>query len=429
MIDAERPHKSDRRAILSWCLYDWANSAFPTVITTFVFATYYVEVLATDTASGTADWGNALSISGLLIALISPIAGAIADWSGPRKPWLGLFTMVSVCAGATLWFIAPEAKFAITALILVAVANTAFEMGQVFYNAMLPDLASKERLGRVSGWAWALGYFGGLAALTACLLLFIQPEQPLFGLDKEAAEHVRATGPFVALWMAAFAVPLFLFTPDRPRSSLAMGEAARQGLAQLWRTLGKLVRDYKQIGLFLLARMLYIDGLNTLFVFGGIYAAGSFGMSTEEVLLFGILLNVTSGLGAFGFAWIDDWIGPKKTILISIAALTLLGGAILLVQSVTAFYVLGAAIGIFIGPTQSASRSMMAHMAPAEIRTELFGLYAFSGKATAFLGPLLVGQVTLAADSQRVGMAMILVFFVAGALLLMKVKEVRSQQP
>jgi UMF1 family MFS transporter len=305
---------------------------------------------------------------------------------------------------------------------VVAVANTAFEMGQVFYNAMLPDVAPKEKLGRVSGWAWSLGYFGGLAALAAVLVLFVQTDEPLFGLDKTQAEHVRIAGPFVAFWLALFALPLFFFTPDRPRAALSMSEAARRGLSQLRRSLGNLWRDHRQITLFLISRMLYIDGLNTLFVFGGIYAAGSFGMDTEEILIFGLLLNVTSGLGALAFAWVDDWIGPKRTILISIVALSLLGGAILIAETKLAFYILGAAIGVFIGPTQSASRSMMAHMAPEEIRTELFGLYAFSGKATAFLGPLVVGWVTLVTANQRWGMATILIFFLAGGLLLTRVK-------
>jgi UMF1 family MFS transporter len=173
--------------------------------------------------------------------------------------------------------------------------------------------------------------------------------------------------------------------------------------------------------------MLYTDGLNTLFVFGGIYAAGSFGMDTEEILIFAILLNVTAGLGATAFGWIDDWIGAKRTILIAVAALTLFGGLILLVESKTWFYVLGAAIGVFAGPAQSASRSLMARLAPAGLRTEMFGLYALSGKATAFVGPALVGWLTVWAGSQRIGMATILAFFVVGWLLLLPLREPRAE--
>ena len=169
--------------------------------------------------------------------------------------------------------------------------------------------------------------------------------------------------------------------------------------------------------------MLYIDGLNTLFAFGGIYAAGTFGMDFQEILVFGIILNVTAGLGAAGFAWVDDWLGSKPTIMIAVAALTLLGAATLLVETKLWFMILGAGLGIFIGPAQAASRTLMARLAPAELRTEMFGLYALSGKATAFLGPATVGWVTLWFDSQRAGMATILLFFLAGLALLAPLKE------
>ena len=413
-----------RRATVAWCFYDWANSAYPTVIVTFVFAAYYVGVVAETPESGTGDWGVAMSLSGLVVAVLAPVLGAIADQGGRRKPWIGLFTGLAVISGALLWWIEPEPEpaFAIAALALVALGNAAFEFGQVFYNAMLPDVASRERLGRISGWAWGLGYAGGLVCLALTLVLFVQPEHPLFGLDKDRAEQVRIAGPFVALWFAAFSWPLFVFTPDRPGTAPPIGQAVAQGLRTLASTLKSLPRR-GQIARFLLARMLYTDGLNTLFAFGGIYAAGTFGMDFEEILIFGILLNVTAGLGAAAFGWVDDIFGAKRTIVIAVAALTFLGALILVVESRSAFVVLGCLIGVFLGPAQSASRTLMARLAPPEIRTELFGLYALSGKATAFLGPALVGGVTVWADSQRAGMATILIFFVAGLVLLWPLRE------
>jgi UMF1 family MFS transporter len=187
--------------------------------------------------------------------------------------------------------------------------------------------------------------------------------------------------------------------------------------------------EYRNTATFLLARMLYTDGLNTLFVFGGIYAYRGFGMDTGETFVFAILLNVTAGLGAAAFGWVDDWIGAKRTIQIAVVALTFFGGWILLVESKTWFYVLGSAIGIFIGPAQSASRSLMARLAPAELRTEMFGLYAFSGKSTAFIGTLLVGLIDTWTGSLRIGMATILVLFVIGWLLLLPVREPRAESP
>jgi UMF1 family MFS transporter len=415
-----------RRGVAAWCLYDWANSAFPTVVITFVFANYFARAVADSPETATAQWGAAISLSGLAVAVLAPVLGAVADLAGRRKPWLLVFTLLCVLAGAALWTVGPEARFVFRALVLVALANAAFEFGQVFYNSMLPELAPRNMIGRVSGWAWGLGYAGGLTCLVLCLVLFIWPDPPLFGLDKTMAEPVRATALLAAVWYLVFALPLFALTPDLPASGVPLGRATVRGIAQLAGTLRALPK-HASVARFLLARMLYTDGLNTLFVFGGIYAAGSFGMDTEEILIFAILLNVTAGLGATAFGWIDDWIGAKRTILIAVAALTLFGGLILLVESKTWFYVLGAAIGVFAGPAQSASRSLMARLAPAGLRTEMFGLYALSGKATAFVGPALVGWLTVWAGSQRIGMATILAFFVVGWLLLLPLREPRAE--
>ncbi len=411
-----------RRALVAWCFYDWANSPFPTVVVTFIFAAYFTSTLAETPEAGTGLWGQTMALSGLAVALLAPILGALADQGGRRKPWIGGFTVVAVLCAAGLWWVAPDPGFALLALVLVGLGNAAFELGQVFYNAMLPEVASARRLGRISGWAWGLGYAGALVCLVLCLVLFIQPEAPIFGLDKDAAEQVRAIGPFVALWFAVFALPLFLYTPDGPGSGIAAGQAVRQGLATLLATLRGLPR-HGQVGRFLLARMIYTDGLNTLFAFGGIYAHGTFGMSIEEILKFGILLNVTAGLGAAGFGWMDDRLGAKPTIMVSLVGLLVVGTLILVVDSPVWFVAFGCGIGLFIGPAQSASRSLMARLAPPEVRTELFGLYALSGKATAFIGPALVGWVTVWADSQRVGMATILPFFLIGLILLWPLKD------
>ncbi len=418
------PSQSDsgKPALIAWCLYDWANSAYPTVVLTFVFAAYFTGAVAADPAQGTKDWGQTLSLSALLVALISPLLGAIADHGKRRKPWLAAFTLLCIAASVGLWLVRADPSFGMLALALVFIGNAGFELGQVFYNAMLPDLAPQRRLGRISGWAWATGYAGGLSALGLCLVFFALPEVPLFGLDKARFEHVRITGPLTGLWYALFALPLFLWVPDGKSPTIPFAEAVKQGYGSLIGTLRQL-RAHRTILRFLLARMLYNDGLTTLFAFGGIYAAGTFGMDFQEILVFGLILNITSGLGAAGFAWVDDWIGSKPTIAIAVTALIALGAAVLLVESKTWFYVLGAALGIFVGPAQAASRSLMARLAPAQLRTEMFGLYAFSGKATAFAGPALVGWVTVAADSQRWGMATILAFLVLGLLLLRGVRE------
>ena len=395
------------------------------MITTFVFAAYFTKGVAADAVTGTSQWGYAMSLSALAVAVAGPVLGAVADHAGRRKPWLAAFTLIAATGAMMLWTVEPDAAFVVRALFWVALANFAFEMGMVFYNAMLPDLAPSTRLGRWSGWGWGLGYAGGLICLALVLVAFVQAETPLFGLDTEAAEHLRITGPVVGVWMLVFALPLFVLTPDKPAATKSMTAAVADGLGALARTFRELPK-YRDAAWFLLARMIYTDGLNTLFAFGGIYAAGTFGMGFEELILFGIAMNVTAGLGAFGFAWVDDRIGPKPTILIAVAGLTVLGGALLVVEGKTMFWVFGLPLGLFVGPAQSASRSMMAHMAPADMRTEFFGLYALSGKATAFMGPALLAWATTAFDSQRAGMATIIVFFVLGMALMTKVPRVKS---
>lgn len=410
--------------MVAWCFYDWANSAFPTVITTFVFAAYFTKGVAADAVTGTSQWGYAISLSGLAVAVLGPVLGAIADRTGRRKPWILLFTIAAAIASAALWWVEAAPGLIVLALVAVAVANFAFEMGMVFYNAMLPDLAAHARIGRWSGWGWGLGYVGGLACLGIVLVGFVQAERPWFGLDKQAAEHLRVTGPFVALWMMVFALPMFLFTRDRAAHKGAVLADVRAGLATLVATFRHL-KSYKDVLWFLLARMVYTDGLNTLFAFGGIYAAGTFAMTFEELILFGIAMNVTAGLGAAGFAWADDKLGAKWTIRVSVAALTVLGCAVLVVETKTLFWLFGVPLGLFVGPAQSASRSMMARLAPENMRTEFFGLYAVSGKATAFIGPALVALFTDMFQSQRAGMASIVAFFVIGLLLLRRVPDVR----
>ena len=424
----EEGQKASRIGLFGWCLYDWANSAFPAVITTFVFAAYFTKAIATDEITGTSQWGYAISLSALAVAVLGPFLGAIADHGGRRKPWIGAFTVLCIAASALLWLARPDAGFVMLALVLVGIGNFAFEMGMVFYNAMLPGLAPKGRMGRLSGWGWGLGYAGGLACLVLALVALVEAEVPLFGLDKDEAEHLRATGPLVAVWMAVFAVPFFLWTPDR-KGSLSPGggsalEAVRRGTRTLIETLRR-IREYASIWRYLLARMIYTDGLNTLFAFGGIYAVGTFGMDFSELILFGIGMNVTAGVGAAVFAWIDDWVGPKRVIQISVTMLGVLGAALIVVESKAMFWAFALPLGVFVGPAQAASRSLMAHLAPAELRTEMFGLYALSGKATAFMGPALLAWMTAAFESQRAGMATILVFFAVGLALLTTVPDIR----
>ena len=413
-----------KRAIFSWCLFDWANSAYPTVVTTFVFAAYFTKAVVGDPTEGAYLWGLATAAAGLTVAVGGPIFGAIADRTGQRKFWLAICTLVAIAGCAGLWTVKPDPSDAVTALVLVAIATIGFEFGTIFYNAMLPGLVAADRLGRVSGWSWGLGYFGGLSCLAGALLIFVQAETPPFGLDKNAAEHIRATCLLVAVWFAIFALPLFIFTPEtapkmHPSQARPDGIAVaiKTGLQQLLTTLRE-VRTQPMLLRFLLARMIYTDGLVTLFAFGGIYAAGTFGMSLSDIIIFAIALNITAGLGALSFAWIDDWLGSKTTIVAGLIGLLITGAAVLSVHHVTGFWIAAVTLGIFVGPVQAASRTLMARFAPSDQRGEMFGLFALSGKATAFVGPALVGWISLITDSQRLGMTVILGFWLLGLILI-----------
>jgi UMF1 family MFS transporter len=412
------------RALIAWAFYDWANSSFATVVQTFVFAAYFTRQVAENPTVGTALWGNTIAAAGFIVAVAGPVMGAIADQSGRRKPWLLSFTLLAVAATALLWLVRPEPQYQLLGLVLVAVGTVGTESAAIFYNAMLPDLAPPRRVGRWSGWGWGFGYAGGLCCLLLALFGFIRADAWL-PLPQAEAAPVRATFLLTAGWFFVFSLPIALLTPDARSQGRALSRALGDGLRQL-RTSLRHIRQYAGIVRFLVARMIVIDGLATLFAFGGVYAAGTFAMSEQQVLLLGILLNVTAGLGAAAFAWIDDWLGAKRTILASLAGLAAAGTLVLLTPTTTGFWVWAAVLGVFVGPAQAAGRSYLSRAAPPALRTELFGLFALSGKATAFVGPLLVGWVTYLAGSQRIGMGTIVVFFVLGFVLMLTVPGERG---
>jgi UMF1 family MFS transporter len=422
----EPPRRASRKLVFAWCLYDWGNSAFPAVVLSFIFAPYFSRAIAPSETAGTSLWGWAMTGSALAIAAVAPVVGAICDKGGRQTLWLAAFSALAVLATAALWFAEPSARFVALALFLAALANFAFETSYVFYNGMLPRLVPPAMLGRVSGWGWGAGYIGGLACMAIALLVFVLPDAPPFGLDAEASEGIRATVILAAAWFAVFAAPLILIAPRDPGGGLPLRPAIREGLRELGRTVRRLDR-YRRPAWYLLAHMIYIDGLNTLFIFGGIYAAGTFGMELFEVLAFGLALNLAAGIGSAGFAWLDDKVGSKPVLILSLLAVIGLGVAILLIESTTTFWVLGVTIGAFFGPIQSASRTLMARISPPAMTSQMFGLYALSGKATAFVGPALVAGVTDLSGSQRVGMSMIVLLLVAGLALL--VFKVRSPEP
>ena len=451
---------ASRLGRFSWALFDWANQPYFTLITTFIFAPYFATHIVGDAVRGQELWGYSQAIAGLCIAVLSPVMGAMADAAGPRKPWIVCFQLICVVACAGLWMAMPGATDTNLVWIigLVVISSLGAEFATVFNNAMLPGLVARSELGRLSGQAWALGYLGGLLSLAFILGCFSLPDAPLFGLDKINHEHDRIVGPFSAVWMVVFVLPLLLFTPDAMPSGISRRQAASKGLRHLASTLRE-VSHYHNIMLFLLARMTYFDGLSAVFAFGGIYAAGSFGWTTTDLGIFGIILTIFAAVGAFIGGWLDDRIGSKRTILYAVVGLIIatIGIVSIAVEglgtdgrrdtvlffiqyaqptpaegmfttlSEQLFLVFGIMIGVFSGPAQAASRTMISRLAPIEKIGEFYGLYALSGKATAFVAPFAVAAVTGFTQSQRYGVAVILVFLILGLLLMLPVREERSQ--
>lgn len=457
-MNTETRIAAPRRGIWGWMFFDWAQQPFHTLIITFVFAPYFAAAVAPNAAKGQELWGLATGIGGFLIAIMSPVLGAIADAAGPRKPWIFLFSVIGVIGCWMLWFAVPGAGNMGFILVAIALALIGMEFAAVFANAMMPDLVPRSELGRLSGSAWGLGYLGGLVSLVIVLgLLAGQPStgktllglDPLFGLDVAMREGDRASGPLTAIWFVIFALPMFLWTPDAPRRASATG-AVKRGLSELWTTLRRLPSERSYFG-FLMSSMFYRDALNALYTFGGIYAAGVLGWSIIQIGIFGILANLTGALGAWGGGRIDQAYGPKTVVSGSIVMLTL---CCILVISTTqtevlfisvaeagtesalpdiVFYVAGALIGATGGSIQAASRTLLVDQVPRDKVTEAFGLYALSGRATAFLGPLSIAFATAffageafglwPQDAQRLGVTPIVVLFAIGLALLPLVRS------
>jgi MFS transporter, UMF1 family len=454
------PHIADmpttyppRSAVLGWMWFAFAAEPYFTLITTFVFAPYFATHVASDPASGQSMWGFATAGAGLLIALASPVLGAIADASGRRKPWIAAFGALLVIGAGVMWIGKPgDTGVIVPLLIAYAIATVGAEFAIVFNNAMMPSLVPPGKIGRLSGSGWALGYVGGILSLILVLgFLAASPQSgrtlfgfmPLFGLDPVSHQGDRIAGPLTGLWFIVFALPMFLLTPDFP-PKLSAREALREGLSELRDTLRTLPQR-RSMAAFLLANMVYTDGLVSLFAFGGIYAAGTFGWNTIQIGTFGILLAVAGTFGAWLGGKLDDRLGSKRVIagsmlilLLSIVMILLVdrdrilfiavaapvaGGGLFAAPAEKAYLALGCLIGMAGAPLQAASRALLIRMAPKDRIAQYFGLFALTGKVTSFIGPLLIGIITFATASQKAGMAVLVLFFLAGLALLARVGE------
>ncbi len=445
----EAPAKTRRRGIWGWMLFDWAAQPFFTVVTTFIFGPYFVARLTEDPISAQAAWSNMATISSIVIAILSPILGSIADQSGARKPWILSFAVVKIASLLMLWFAAPGSPL-ILPITFMILASIAAEFSIVFNDSMMPRLVSRDEVGRISNIAWGLGYLGGMIVLIAVVtLLAANPETgltligipPIFGLDPALGEDARITGPIAALWYLVFILPMFFFTPDA-KKGLPLGAAVRSGFRELGSTLKEL-KQRRGLTKFLIARMLYQDGVNGLLILGGTFAAGMFGWVTIEIGIYGIILNVVAIFGCIAAGLLDRALGSKTVIVTSLILLliatvgivstrpdSVLFGLIPLSEidsggwfgtaAEKAYILFGLLIGIAFGPVQASSRSYLARSISLSETGRYFGLYALSGRATSFLATLSFSIVTYASGSAHLGMATLIVFLAAGLLLLFR---------
>ena len=448
------PQAASWRARLSWAMFDWANQPYFTVITTFIFAPYFTSKFIGDPIQGQALWGYTQAFSAAMVALGAPFLGAIADAGGRRKPWLFVLQIMLAFGCALLWLAQPGQMQLLPLVILgLVLANIAAEYSIMFNNALLPGLETPRHVGRLSGIGWGMGYLGGLIALFAVLIVS-QPEligirpppgEALLGLKRDAFEAERLVGPASALWVLVFVLPMFLFTPDRPGSGRPFGQVVKSGITQVIATI-RHMRQYGNLLRFLIAYMIYYDGLVSIISFGGIYAAGVFGWGVTELGIFGILLNVIAIPAVIAGGWLDDRFGSKRAVQFAIVSVALGTLGILSITATEVLFVIEVAprspgaglfsatgeqvfflcallLGLGMGPMQAASRTLVARLAPPQMVGEFYGIYSLSGRATTFLAPFLIAVATPLFDTQRVAAAIVLVFLGVGFWVLWKVQE------
>ena len=398
------------KQIISWSFYDFANQPYTTLIITFIYSAFFVNYIAPNEIEGTFLWANAISITAIIVAFLSPLLGAFADETGYRKFFLVFFTLLCSLFTALLYF--PEKGDLSLAIAFVIISNIAFEMGCVFCNSYLKELSNDKNIGRVSGNAWGLGFLGGLSALFISFVLF----------DVNNPQEVKQICVFVAIWFVLFSLPTFIFLKDSKRTKVTKKDIS-SSFTSIYTTF-KEIKNYKKVVNFLIARLFYNDGLITIFALGGVYAVGSLNFTMNEVLILGIILNVFAALGSFVFGSYEDKIGTRNVINLSLV--------ILIISTILAFiapwtnypkevfWIAGVLLGSMIGPNQSCSRSYMSQIIPANKKNEFFGFYALTGKATSFLGPLLFGLITKF-YSQQMALLSVVVFFIIGWLLFNKI--------
>jgi len=406
------------KKIFNFALYDFANSAFTTIVITFIFATYFAKQIAPNPILGQSYWGWAIGATGVLVAIIGPILGSFADKKNYTEFFIKLFTIMCITLTALLWFSKPSEKYLLFTLIIVASANFFYELSLIFYNSILKRISDSNNLGKSSGFSFAFGYIGGILILIICIKIFIDNDALPFGLSKENSENIRATSIVVAIWYLIFSIPFLMSLKKKINHNIEVPSNNIKKIKDLiWD------KGLNNLGKFLIARMLYADGLNAIIIMGGIFAVGVFKLEIKDLLVLSILMNITAFIGAIIGGYANDRFTSKSVIIFSLLGLIFSSTIILFIKTQLLFLIFAAINGFFIGPIQSASRVFITKSIDQNNQASGFGLFALSGKLTSFIGPLLVSTITYISNSQRIGFSSAIILLLIGLFILLKVKK------
>jgi UMF1 family MFS transporter len=406
------------KKVFNFALYDFANSAFTTIIITFIFATYFAKQIAPNPVLGQSYWGWTIGITGILVALTGPLIGSFADKKNCTEFFIKLFTIICVILTSLLWFSKPSEKYLLYTLIIVALANFFYELSLIFYNSILKRISNYNNLGKSSGFSFALGYVGGILILIVCIKIFIDNDVLPFGLSKENSENIRATSIVVALWYLLFSIPFLFSLKKKIKNKIKKSSNNIKKIKNLFWDKG-----LNNLGKFLIARMLYADGLNAIIIMGGIFAVGVFNLEIKDLLVLSVLMNITAFIGAIIGGYANDKFSSKSVIIFSLLGLIFSSAIILFIKTKIFFLIFASINGFFIGPIQSASRVFITKSIDKNNQASGFGLFSLSGKLTSFIGPLLVSTLTYISNSQRIGFSAAIILLLIGLLILLKVKK------
>jgi MFS transporter, UMF1 family len=397
----------NKKQIVSWCLFDFANSSYSAVIAAVIFQVYYINVIVGNTTGqGDLWWGRAISLSMLVVSLTSPFLGGIADYAGRRKQLLAVYTFTCIIAVTGFSLIHPGG--AVFGFFLIALANIGMEGGLVFYNSFLPQIAPKEYQGRVSGWGFGVGYAGSILSL-------------LIALPLARTGRLYLIWPMVALFFAAFSLPAFLFLPRDAPVAVSPFQAGSRGFQSAVATLKEILQQ-REARKFLLAYLIYEDGVNTVIIFSSSLAATTFGFNQGELIGLYLAVQVTALVGAFSLSRPTDTWGPKTVVVLSLLLWTVVAVAAFFVQTKPQFWMIACTAGLGLGSVQAGTRAFFTQFVPGGREAEYFGVYALVGKSSAVAGPLVFGMISATFKSQRPAILSIAAFFVIGLVVLSSVK-------